>query len=124
MNTNELHPLAAEVATQLAGHPGSFMMLVSCETHPGRADDLIQAFQVPLQKTVLEEGNETYRLAQDRNDPEQFLVIESWRDLEALDAHLKQPYLTNLLADLEPILAAAPSVRVLLEPPTAAQDQS
>lgn len=115
MVSENLHPLAQEVSNQLGQSAGSFMMFVSFRTKPDSVGTLIEAFHVPLTETIKEEGNYTYRLAQDALQPEQFVVVEHWRDLQALDAHLKQPYLTQLLADLDPILAEPPQVRVMIE---------
>ncbi len=114
MTTPELHPLAEEVSRQLNGQTGPFHMLVTFITRPGKTCDLVEAFQVPLSATVQETGNLAYRLAQDVAIPEKFLVIEEWRDVAALDAHLKQSYLIQLLADLEEILAEPPALQVLL----------
>lgn len=115
MTAAELHPLAAEVAVQLGGQTGPFLMLVGMQTHVGRSSDLVQAFLEPLAETVQEQGNFTYRLVQDLNQPEKFLVIEHWQDLAALDSHLKQPYLERLLQNLEPVLCEAPTVTVMRE---------
>lgn len=113
MTTPELHPLAAEVSRQLNDQTGPFHMLVTFLTKPDKTCALVEAFQVPLSATVQETGNLTYRLAQDVTIPEKFLVIEEWKNIAALDAHLKQPYLTQLLADLEEVLAEPPALQVL-----------
>jgi quinol monooxygenase YgiN len=46
-----------------------------------------------------EEGNERYEYFFPMNDPETILLIDSWRDQEALDAHHASPMMKQL-ADL------------------------
>jgi len=115
MSESELHPLAAEVSQHLGETPENFLMQVHCSVQAGKDADLKQAFHQPLLETVKEEGNFTYRLLQHTDDPTKFIVIEHWRDLSSLDAHLKQPYLEKLLQDLEAILAEPPRVEVFRE---------
>ncbi len=113
MSNEELHPLAQVVSEQLKKEDAKFQMLVFFEIKPDCEDAFRTAFTEPLKLTQSEEGNIVYRLTQDAISPEKFIVIEQWKNLEALDAHLKQPYLTKLLSDLEDILAQEPDVQVL-----------
>ena len=113
MNDAELHPLAQTVQEQLNKTDAKFQMLVFFEVKPGSEDAFRTAFTEPLKQTQSEPGNIVYRLTQDAICPEKFIVIEQWKNLDALDEHLKQPYLTTLLDDLEDILAQEPDVQVL-----------
>lgn len=45
-----------------------------------------------------EEGNERYEYFIPMNDPETVLLIDSWRDQEALDAHHASPMMQQLAA--------------------------
>lgn len=113
MSETELHPLAQTVNEQLEKQDHKFQMLVFFEIKPGCEDAFRTAFTEPLKKTQSEPGNIVYRLTQDAITPEKFIVIEQWKNLDALDGHLKQPYLTTLLSNLEDILAADPDIQVL-----------
>lgn len=113
MSDAELHPLAQTVNEQLKKTDKKFQMLVFFEIKPGTEDAFRAAFVEPLKQTLSEPGNIVYRLTQDTISPEKFIVIEQWKNLDALDEHLKQPYLTALLNDLEEILAKDPDVQVL-----------
>ena len=113
MSDTELHPLAQTVNEQLSKPNAKFQMLVFFEIKPGSEDAFRTAFTGPLKQTQSEAGNIVYRLTQDAISPEKFIVIEQWKNLDALDEHLKQPYLTILLNDLEEILAQEPDVQVL-----------
>ena len=113
MSDTELHPLAQTVNEQLKKKDAKFQMLVFFEIKPCSEDAFRAAFAEPLKQTQAEAGNIVYRLTQDAISPEKFIVIEQWKNLDALDEHLKQPYLTTLLSDLEDILAQEPDVQVL-----------
>ena len=45
-----------------------------------------------------EEGNLRYQYFQPLNDPETILLIDSWRDQEAIDAHHASPMMDQLAA--------------------------
>ena len=45
-----------------------------------------------------EEGNLRYQYFQPMNDPETILLIDSWRDQEAIDAHHASPMMAQLAA--------------------------
>ncbi|MBL4884585.1 MAG: antibiotic biosynthesis monooxygenase [Planctomycetaceae bacterium] len=113
MSDSELHPLAQIVSEQLNKPDKKFQMLVFFEIKPGTEEAFRTAFKEPLAQTQSEAGNIVYRLTQDSITPEKFIVTEQWKNLDALDAHLKQPYLTTLLSDLEGILNAEPDVQVV-----------
>ncbi|MCA8988287.1 MAG: antibiotic biosynthesis monooxygenase [Planctomycetaceae bacterium] len=115
MSQEELHPLAAEVGSQLKDPSQTFQMLVYFVVHSGQELAMEKAFHQPLLQTVKEEGNYTYRLLQQTTQPENFIVVEHWQNLAALDSHLKQPYLSQLLEDLGPVLAQPPRVDVFQE---------
>ena len=45
-----------------------------------------------------EEGNLRYRYFQPMDDPETVLLIDSWRDQEAIDAHHASPMMATIAA--------------------------
>lgn len=102
--TNEgEHPVAAAVRQGLTANNGQvdrpFTLIVSIQS--SQPKKVIQAFKTPLVETRKEEGNIMYLLNQDTNEPERFLLIERWKNLDALKSHLEQPYLAQLLKDLD-----------------------
>ena len=46
----------------------------------------------------MEEGNLRYQYFQPLNDPETILLIDSWRNQEAIDAHHASPMMNQLAA--------------------------
>lgn len=107
-----LHPIAADVASQLPVADQPFVMVVEFLTKPAAADALIDAMADPTAQTLKEPGNLAYDLSRQTKDPRRFVLYEHWKDIAALDAHLRQPYLTKLLKDFDAVLAEPPTVRV------------
>jgi len=115
MNDQKLHPLAEEVQSKLGNENRPFIMLVKLKVQAGLEASLKSAFETPLQETVKEEGNQHYQLIQKTDESSRFIVIEHWKSLQALNEHLHQPYLTQLLENIDPILDQPPEVDVFLE---------
>ena len=108
-----LHPVASEAAAKLSGSAGPFVMVVQLQALKGRGDDLVEALATPRRETAKEAGNLEYALSREAADPDRFVLYERWLDVEALDEHLKQPYLVELLAAFERLLVEPPTVTVL-----------
>lgn len=97
------HPVVAAVRESLTAGKGRvdrpFTLVVSIQTSdPAK---VIKAFEAPLAETPKESGNIMYLLNQDADEPEKFLLVERWKNLDALASHLAQPYLVQLLQDLD-----------------------
>lgn len=109
----EEHPVTAAVRASLEHNGGRvdrpFTLVVALES--GKPRQLIEAFRAPLVETRKEEGNIMYLLNQDSDEPTKFLLLERWKSLDALDEHLAQPYLVQLLKDLDEL--ASVELRVL-----------
>lgn len=107
------HPVVAAVSKTLKADGGKsdrpFMLVVSIQS--SKPKQVIAAFKTPLVETRKEEGNIMYLLSQDADEPEKFLLVERWKSLDALKEHFEQPYLVELLKELEPV--ATIELRVL-----------
>lgn len=90
------------------------VVLATLVAAPGKGDDLVAAFEPCARETRQEDGCAGYALHRDRDDENQFVVVERWRSQEDLDAHMKQPYLATFMTRLGSgrVLAAKPVVRV------------
>ena len=68
------------------------------------ADGAARAFAGEMERTGIadliraEDGNLGYRYFQPLDDPETVLLIDSWRDQAAIDAHHASPMMTRLAA--------------------------
>ncbi len=78
----------------------------SIETQPGKEDQLIAALAEAAISTRQEEGCVEYFLHRSTDKPTHFLMIETWKSPEALEAHLKTPHIQALFAKAEGIVAA------------------
>jgi quinol monooxygenase YgiN len=68
-----------------------------------------------LEPTRKENGNIAYMLHRSLNNPDEFMFDELWLNKEALDFHLKQPYIQSALEQIRPILNSSVQVRTYSE---------
>lgn len=106
------HPITEMVATQLEDTNSSFALVVHFTAAEGNEDRIIKAFRKSVRMTRKEPGNMCYVLSQNSKDPAKFLMYEQWKNLTALDSHLKQPYLRELLPKIEAMIAEPPQIDV------------
>ena len=85
------------------------IVVVVLQAKPGAGPALRELMVASAQNTHTETGCLTYALHTDNDDPDRIALVERWADQTALDDHLQQPYLRKLFADLEDVLAAAPT---------------
>lgn len=97
------HPVVAAVRASLEQGNGKttrpFTLIVSIQTSTPKK--LIEAFKTPLAETRKEAGNIAYLLSQDTDEKEKFVLYERWKSLDDLAKHLAEPYLVQLLQDLD-----------------------
>jgi quinol monooxygenase YgiN len=109
----ELHPIAAQVKAELKDPARPFTMVVSLQVKKGDEAKFETAFARAIAATRKEKGCIAYDLNHDLKDPTRYFVYERWSNLSALEAHLRSAHITTLLADLKPLLAGNPEVKVL-----------
>ena len=80
-------------------------LLAVLTAKPGHSDALHQALRALLLPTRQEPGNLDYALFQLRDAPDTFYMRESWRNQEALDAHVALPHFQNFIAQMNNLLA-------------------
>jgi glyoxylase-like metal-dependent hydrolase (beta-lactamase superfamily II)/quinol monooxygenase YgiN len=68
-----------------------------------------------LEPTKKEKGNIAYVLHRSLNNPDELMFDELWLNKEALDLHLKQPYIETALEQIKPILNSTVQVRTYSE---------
>lgn len=80
---------------------------------PGKRDEFLQAFHALMPAVHAEDGcieygptidAETTIGAQVPRRPDVVTLIEKWRDLKALEAHLAAPHMTPYRATVKPII--------------------
>ncbi|NES70566.1 MAG: antibiotic biosynthesis monooxygenase, partial [Okeania sp. SIO2D1] len=61
---------------------------------PEKRERFLELAKPGFEKTRQEPGNVSYNLYEKFGNPNTFLYFEEWVDREALNSHLKQPYIT------------------------------
>lgn len=80
-------------------------LLAVLKAKPGQTDALRKVLQGLLLPTRQEPGNLDYALFQLRDAPDTFYMRESWRDQQALDEHIDQPYFQAFIGEMDSLLA-------------------
>ena len=88
-------------------------MLVVIATLTGKPDKR-EAIAPALAKLAAasrgEAGCLSYRFAQDVEDPDSWISVETWEDQASLDAHFGQPHVAELLTLAPDLLDGAPAI--------------
>lgn len=108
------HPIAAQVKASLKDPAKPFTMLVSFRVKEGAGPKAEAAFAKAVPPTRKEKGNRAYELNRSAKAPAEYVLYERWQDLAALQAHLRAPHVTALLAELGDLLDGPPEVRVFV----------
>ena len=106
-------PIVGAVKPHLTDASKPFTMLVHIKVKDGSAEKFEAAFAKAVKGTRQEKGNLAYDLNRDAQEAGKYLVYERWRNLAGLEAHVKTPHITSLLAEVGDMLAAPPEIRVL-----------
>jgi len=109
------HPVLALIRGKLADPARPFTLLAELEALPGRGAEVAAAIVASraVALTRAEPGCVAYDLCRDVDAPDRFVACETWRDLDALRAHLAAPHFAAVGAALGGLLAGAPTLRVL-----------
>ena len=119
-NTNRVagedkeNPVITFVKSRLKNPDKPFTLIVRVQVKEGAGKQFEAAFAKAIPASRKEKGNLAYDLNRDTQDPSRYLVYERWKDLAALEAHLKTPHLKALLAELPKVTDGAPESQVLL----------
>ena len=72
---------------------------------PEHAEALGEGLRGLVAPTTAEAGSIGYVLHRDNDDPRVWILYETWRSREDLDAHFEQPYTKAMLARFPELLA-------------------
>ena len=81
----------------------------------GKTEDTIAKFKELMKKVADEEGTVLYSLNRNPNDPNMIIVVERYKDKQALGAHSATPHFKEFSGKLGEVLAAKPDIAVLDE---------
>ena len=108
------NPIEKEVKASLKDPAKPFVMYVHLKIKDGNAAKFEEAFAKARKATRKEKGNKAYSLTRATKSANEYIVYERWDNLAALQAHLKAPHITTLLADVGDMLDGAPAVKVFI----------
>jgi quinol monooxygenase YgiN len=86
------------------------VVVATVQVRPGTEDEALAALTAGLEGAHGEDGCLAYALHRDLDEPTRFVVVERWRDQEALDSHAREPHLREMLAKVGALIAAPPSI--------------
>jgi quinol monooxygenase YgiN len=119
-NTNRVvgqdkeNPVIVAVKSRLKNPDKPFTLLVRVQVKEGAGKQFEAAFAKAITGTRKEKGNLAYQLNRDTENPTRYLVYERWKDLAALEAHLKAPHIQALFAELPKVTDGAPESQILI----------
>ena len=108
------NPIETEVKANLKDLSKPFTMIVTVRIKEGSAAQFEAAFAKGRAGTRKEKGNITYEMSRSTKTPAEYIVYERWTNFAALQAHLKAPHLTAMLAEVGDLLEGAPQVKVYI----------
>jgi quinol monooxygenase YgiN len=108
------HPIAATVKAALKDTTKPFTLVIRAQVKEGMAEKFEAAFAKAVKPTRQEKGCLAYQLNRQADAPNNYLVYERWKDLAALEAHLKSKHITTLLGEIHELMSAPPEMHVLL----------
>lgn len=79
----------------------------------GRADEVEPLLRGFVEPSRDEDGCLFYDLCRSIEDPDQFVIVDGWRDHAAFEAHAGTERVARTLAALEPMLLEAPTITML-----------
>jgi quinol monooxygenase YgiN len=83
------------------------VQLVTASIKPEQRDRWLDVIRQNAVQTRTEEGCEGYRIAEDLETPNTFVIIEQWANLEAVYSHFRNHF-EELMAALGDVFAAPP----------------
>jgi len=81
----------------------------------GKIDEAINAFKELMVKIAEEEGTLRYTLNRESSSSENLVILEAYKDKEALKAHSSTSHFLEFSAKLPALLAGKPDISVLEE---------
>jgi len=84
---------------------GKVTVVATFKAKPGMEGTVREAIEVVIANTRAESGCINYDLHQATEDPSIFMLYENWVSKKDLDEHLAMPYLKDLIAKADGMLA-------------------
>ncbi|MCV9887954.1 putative quinol monooxygenase [Metabacillus halosaccharovorans] len=73
---------------------------------PEKKEEFLQEIEAVMEGSRAEAGNNSYDLFQDPTDPNNFVMVESWKDMEAVQTHNASNHFQKFSAAAKAMLGA------------------
>ncbi|TSB47937.1 putative quinol monooxygenase [Alkalicoccobacillus porphyridii] len=73
---------------------------------PEYKEEFLKEIEAVIEGTRAEAGNTSYELFQDPKDANGFVMVENWKDMEAVQAHNTSPHFQSFIAAAKDMLSA------------------
>lgn len=110
----EDEPIIKLVKSKVKDQAKPFTLVVIGKVKDGMATKMESAFAPCAAATRKEQGCAGYDLHRDTDKPGTIVLIERWKSVAALEAHLKQPYTQAFLKTLPDWSSGDPEFKILL----------
>jgi quinol monooxygenase YgiN len=111
---DEVAAIIRSFRAELPDPPQPLALLVRFTVDKADGEKVVAAFGAARPLTLKEAGCMAFRLNREPHDPGRFVVYEQWRNLAALEGHLRTDYISKLRALLDTLIVGAPEFQVLL----------
>jgi quinol monooxygenase YgiN len=98
------HPAVALVKSKVKDPTKPFALLVTIKAKPGKGKDLEAVFAPCIAATKKEPGCLAYELNRDPDDATAYVMYEKFRNVAALEAHLKLEHTEKLFQAIGPFI--------------------
>jgi quinol monooxygenase YgiN len=88
------------------------IQVVSVSIKPEQRDRWLELVRMNAIQTRAEEGCESYRVCEDIDTPNAFVLVEEWTSMEAQYEHFRNPDFGKLMGSLAEVLAGPPEVSI------------
>jgi len=110
------HPAVALVKSKVKDPAKPFALFVTIKAKSGKGKELEAAFVPCIAATKKEAGCLAYELNRDPDDPTTYVMFEKFKNVAALEAHLKLEHTTKLFKALEPLTDGEIKAKVYVVP--------
>ena len=97
------HPAVALVKSKVKDPAKPFALFVTIKAKAGKEKELEAAFAPCIAATKKEAGCLAYELNRDPDEPTTYVMFEKFKNLAALEAHLKLEHTAKLFKAIEPL---------------------
>lgn len=88
------------------------VQVVRVPIKPEQRDRWLELVRTNAAQTRAEEGCKSYRVCEDVETPNTFVLVEEWTSMDAQYEHFRNPEFGKLMGSLQEVLAGPPEVSI------------